>query len=71
MMYFNLLKNMSFLAYWSSTTFLRVASNVLQFALAVYVLDMTGSAVVFSTVLVSDYFPTDTGNAGFGVFGGF
>lgn len=57
MMYFNLLKNMSFLAYWSSTTFLRVASNVLQFALAVYVLDMTGSAVVFSTVLSVIIFP--------------
>lgn len=56
-MYFNLLKNRSFLAYWGSTTFLRVASDVLQFALAVYVLDMTGSAVVFSTVLSVTIFP--------------
>lgn len=56
-MYFNLLKNTSFLAYWGSTTFLRLASNVLQFALAIYVLDMTGSALIFSTVLSVIIFP--------------
>lgn len=47
----NLLKNKSFMAFWGSTTLLRLASNILQFALAIYVLDLTGSALVFSTVL--------------------
>lgn len=41
----------SFLAFWGSTTLLRLASNLLQFALAIYVLDLTGSAFVYSTVL--------------------
>lgn len=49
--YFRLLKNRSFMAYWSSTTLLRLASDILQFALAVYVLDIEGSAFVYSTVL--------------------
>ena len=49
--YMNLLKNKSFMAFWGSTTLLRLASNILQFALAIYVLDLTGSALVFSTVL--------------------
>lgn len=49
--YVNLLKNRSFMAFWGSTTLLRLASNILQFALAIYVLDLTGSAFVYSTVL--------------------
>ena len=49
--YVHLLKNRSFMAFWGSTTLLRLASNVLQFALAIYVLDLTGSAFVYSTVL--------------------
>ena len=39
------------MALWGSTTLLRLASNILQFALAIYVLDLTGSAFVYSTVL--------------------
>lgn len=49
--YIHLLKHRSFLSFWSATTLLRLASNVLQFALAIYVLDLTGSAFVYSTVL--------------------
>lgn len=56
-MYKDLLKNKSFLGYWGSTTLLRLASNILQFALAIYVLDLTGSALVFSTVLSVIIFP--------------
>lgn len=39
------------MAFWGSTTLLRLASNVLQFALAIYVLDLTGSALAYSSVL--------------------
>ncbi len=39
------------MAFWGSTTLLRLASNVLQFALAMYVLDLTGSALAYSSVL--------------------
>ncbi|WP_461815801.1 MFS transporter [Faecalimonas sp.] len=39
------------MAFWGSTTLLRLASNILQFALAIYVLDLIGSAFVYSTVL--------------------
>lgn len=49
--YFRLLRHRSFLSFWGSTTLLRLASNILQFALAIYVLDRTGSAFVYSTVL--------------------
>ncbi len=49
--YIHLLKHRSFMAFWGSTTLLRLASNILQFALAIYVLDLTGSAFSYSTVL--------------------
>lgn len=49
--YIHLLQHKSFMAFWGSTTLLRLASNILQFALAIYVLDLTGSALVYSTVL--------------------
>lgn len=49
--YFHLLKHRNFMAFWGATTLLRLASNILQFALAIYVLDLTGSAFVYSTVL--------------------
>ena len=49
--YVRLLKHKSFMSFWCSTTLLRLASNILQFALAIYVLDLTGSAFVYSTVL--------------------
>lgn len=50
-MYVHLLKSRDFMSFWGSTTLLRLASNLLQFALAIYVLDLTGSAFVYSTVL--------------------
>lgn len=49
--YIQLLWNRSFMSFWCATTLMLLASNVLQFALAVYVLDLTGSAFVYSTVL--------------------
>lgn len=49
--YIRLLNNRGFLSFWTSTTLLRFASNVLQFALAVYVLDLTGSGFIYSSVL--------------------
>ena len=56
-MYKSILKNKSFLGYWGSTTLMRLASNMLQFALAIFVLDLTGSALIFSTVLSAIIFP--------------
>ena len=41
-MYKSILKNKSFLGYWGSTTLMRLASNMLQFALAIFVLDIAG-----------------------------
>lgn len=49
--YIRLLRHRCFLCFWGATTLLRLASNVLQFALAMYVLERTGSAFVYSTVL--------------------
>lgn len=49
--YFCLLTHKSFMSFWGATTLLRLASNLLQFAMAIYVLDLTGSGFVFSTVL--------------------
>lgn len=49
--YLHLLQHKSFMAFWTATTLMRLASNILQFALAIYVLDLTGSAFVYSTVL--------------------
>jgi hypothetical protein len=37
--------------YWISSTFAMAASNILQFVLALYVLDMTHSATTFATIL--------------------
>lgn len=49
--YIHLLKHRDFMSFWGSTTLLRFASNILQFAVAIYVLDLTGSAFVYATVL--------------------
>ena len=46
-----LLKNKKYMLYWFATAFSMAASNVLQFVLSLYVLDITGSAVVFSSIL--------------------
>ncbi len=49
--YLRLLKHRSFMSFWGATTLMRMASNVLQFAVAIYVLDLTGSALAYSGVL--------------------
>ena len=46
-----LIKNKDYLAFWLSTTFSMAASNILQFALALFVLEITGSATIFATTL--------------------
>ena len=46
-----LLKNKNYMLYWFATAFSMAASNVLQFVLSLYVLDITGSAVAFSSIL--------------------
>ncbi len=47
----NLLFNRSFIMYWISSTFAMAASNILQFVLALYVLDLTHSATTFASIL--------------------
>ncbi|MHB8807301.1 MAG: MFS transporter [Anaerolineaceae bacterium] len=47
----NLLSNRSFILYWISSTFAMAASNILQFVLALYVLDLTHSATTFASIL--------------------
>ncbi len=44
-------KNSSYVCYWFATAFSMGASNVLQFALALYVLEMTGSSGVYASIL--------------------
>lgn len=46
-----LLKNKKYMLYWSATAFSMAASNVVQFVLSLYVLDITGSAVAFSSMV--------------------
>lgn len=46
-----LLNNKKYMLYWFATTFSMAASNVIQFVLSLYVLDITGSAVAFSSIL--------------------
>ena len=50
-MYAKLLKHKSFRLFCGGTALSRLAANILQFALAIYVLDMTRSAFIYSTVL--------------------
>ncbi len=47
----NLFTNRSFILYWVSSTFAMAASNILQFVLALYVLDLTHSATTFASIL--------------------
>lgn len=46
-----LVKNRSYVCYWLATAFSMGASNILQFMLALYVLDKTGSSTIFASVL--------------------
>lgn len=50
-------KNSSYVCYWFATAFSMGASNVLQFALALYVLEMTGSSGVYASILSIIVFP--------------
>ena len=68
-MYKSILKNKSFLGYWGSTTLMRLASNMLQFALAIFVLDLTGSALNFFYRSFGDYFPKNHWNTNSWLFG--
>jgi MFS family permease len=47
----NLFSNRSFMMYWISSTFAMAASNIIQFILALYVLDLTHSAATFASIL--------------------
>jgi len=47
----SLLKNRNFILYWCATTFSMSASNIVQFVLALYVLDCTGSGAIFAGML--------------------
>ncbi len=46
-----LLKNKNYLYYWFSLSFSMMASNILQFVLALYVFNFTGSGAVFASIL--------------------
>ena len=46
-----LLRNSDYVIYWFSKAASSAASNVIQFALALYILDLTGSATIFATAL--------------------
>lgn len=46
-----LFRNKNYMLYWLATAFSMAASNVLQFILSLYVLDITGSATIFSSIL--------------------
>lgn len=52
-----LLENRNFRILWISTTFSQAASNILQFALSLYVLQVTGSATKFATMLSITFIP--------------
>lgn len=47
----SMFRNRSFARYWLTTTFSMSASNIVQFVLALYVLDTTGSAALFAGML--------------------
>lgn len=47
----SLLKDKNYLCFWIATAFTVGASNILQFALALYVLELTGSGTVYASML--------------------
>lgn len=47
----NLLKNKSYLSYFFASALSMGSSNILQFALALYILDMTGSPLIYASIL--------------------
>ena len=46
-----ILNNANFRKLWFSSTFAGAASNIIQYALSLYVLDKTGSATAFASIL--------------------
>ena len=49
--------NANFRKLWFSSTFAGAASNIIQYALSLYVLDKTGSATAFASILSIIIFP--------------
>ncbi|MDO5755365.1 MAG: MFS transporter [Tissierellia bacterium] len=49
--FITLLKDRSYMSYWFATTFSMAASNILQFTLALYVLELTGSPTIYASIL--------------------
>lgn len=52
-----ILNNANFRKLWFSSTFAGAASNIIQYALSLYVLDKTGSATAFASILSIIIFP--------------
>lgn len=52
-----ILNNVNFRKLWFSSTFAGAASNIIQYALSLYVLDKTGSATAFASILSIIIFP--------------
>lgn len=46
-----LLNNRSYMAFWFSSTFSMTSSNLIQFVLSIYVLELTGSSTIFASIL--------------------
>ncbi|MDO5717192.1 MAG: MFS transporter [Tissierellia bacterium] len=49
--YTDLLKNKNYVLYWLASALSQGSSNILQFVLSLYVLDITGSASIFASIL--------------------
>jgi len=64
-----LFHNRNYMFYWFSSAFTMAASNIVQFMLSLYVLDTTGSATLFATMLSITIFPRLLFSPIAGVFG--
>lgn len=53
----SMMENTNFKRYWISTSITNFTSNILQFVISLYVLDITGSALIFASVLSISIFP--------------
>lgn len=53
----SLLKNKSYLSYFFATVFSMGSSNILQFTLALYILEKTGSPLVYASILSIIFIP--------------
>jgi len=52
-----LINNKNYLLYWFGTALIMASSNIVQFMLSLYVLDITGSGTLFATMLSITIFP--------------